>query len=173
MEEESSFVGSGETRDELYKSIKSYSKVLNSLFGHSEESKPKLMLCRKRLIIECVKLLFTDPDFFLEKNIFQLLWKEGFHIFIERYRKLITAEDDSVCASPRKGDPHRIVRNMIDSSRVQFLHCKISTRRSSKNNVLTMPIAQKSPNCSFPSSPSSDAYLPSSFISGTWNDIVR
>lgn len=64
MEEESSFVGSGETRDELYKyesavplavllsfanrSIKSYSKVLNSLFGHSEESKPKLMLCRKR-----------------------------------------------------------------------------------------------------------------------------
>ena len=95
MEEESSFVGSGETRDELYKSIKSYSKVLNSLFGHSEESKPKLMLCRKRLIIECVKLLFTDPDFFLEKNIFQLLWKEGFHIFIERYRKLITAEDDS------------------------------------------------------------------------------
>lgn len=34
-----------------------------------------------------------------------------------------------------------------------------------------MPIAQKSPNCSFPSSPSSDAYLPSSFISGTWNGI--
>ena len=30
------------------RSIKSYSKVLNSLFGHSEESKPKLMLCRKR-----------------------------------------------------------------------------------------------------------------------------
>ncbi|KAK8803488.1 hypothetical protein WA158_001182 [Blastocystis sp. Blastoise] len=53
------------------------------------------MLGRKKLLSYCAKLLFMDPDFFLEHGVLQLLWKECFHTFIERFRKLVS-EDETV-----------------------------------------------------------------------------